>query len=296
MNRFQFHPAEWFGYRDVEYVHDLITKRRISKKAPHQGYIMGADYVVKEIQTANNRHAKIYFVSLDCFQDLCMRMSGCKNDTKDRAYTVRKYFRIVHNLFKDYAEQTIQERTHSAKEILHNLNNILRHYQDDPQMQELADGGSVTYLDKFTQNGHVFYHPGHTENGLGRKQRAKFEYPEAKHEWIKVHRGTPTEVQAFEDIIEALSDRWRVQMNHHPLKKECLMSQDYPADDIWEAAGEGLEYAKKRLSEKLQRHKYQPANDIPEERRSNPSTPLVFRKGKERHVIINGRHVDDCSP
>lgn len=152
--------ARWFGYRDAEYVHDFIKNRRIGKKkGVHHGYIKGADYIEKDVLTSNNRNAKIYFVTLDCFEDMCMRMRGCRDADKGKALTVRKYFRVVHNLFKDYAEQVFQNRSPSAKEMKTKIKDMVSHYNSDPELDELADSSSMVYMDKITQNGHVFFHP-----------------------------------------------------------------------------------------------------------------------------------------
>lgn len=273
--------ATWMGSSYAN-IHDLISQRQISsKKKKCIKYIPELDYIKSEV--VRNGHPGIeYFVSIDCFEDLCMRMRNPKS------ITIRKYFRIVNKLFQEYAQREFSKRSVSTKEKMKDLQELQERYDWDDEAEKLADGGSMAYLDKMTQDdGRVFWHPGSTTNAIYRKQGLKFEYPDAKHQWTHIHR--MQHPSGLEQLVETLSEKWRVRSDKSPQPQEILFSEDYPADDVWAAAEKGLAASQEELQRRLKTKKSAGirVSSVPRTAESNSNSLLKFKRHGTRHLIKN---------
>jgi hypothetical protein len=260
--------AHWMQIQNVEAFYKRIEGRKFSKSGSkmHAPYVNGRDYVVKWVTKESGQKAKTIFVSLSCFKDILQRM------TNSRSHIIRKYFVLAEMLYRDMAHYHIDSNKKAF--AMESKKEGIVDYETKPQ----------AYLDSITTKEGDWWKPGHTNNLEHRRTNLRLTYPALKHVFTK--QQVMKHPEALEECFKLLAENWKLVCDEKPCPTEIHYSKDMPADQMWHACQDTVQYSKRRLQELLKSNAH-----IPTQHPTSINSPFTFRKGRRLYTLKNGKHV-----
>ena len=262
--------AKWLGYTEERTLRDFILHRKRVNKSIE--YKEDKDYHSEWVRTSKNQRKVEMYLSVDCFKDVCQQVP------MEKGRTIRKYFIMVEQLYRDALQMKMSNRRESyrSEEEIENAYSF-----DDGNMP--ADG-NITYLDLIIQHGKTFYKVGHTKQGRIRLVNLRGDYP-GTHQFAKVVRVHAN--VALEEIIKTLSEKWMIQCSKAPCPREIILTKNFPVQDVVQASTEALQFGFRRLNELETLHGTTSSSE-----QSDQGTPFEFRRKGKRHKLLRGTNTE----
>lgn len=217
--------AKFLGVR-VNHVNRMVDPDLATKHGNHVLYEEGKDYVKKGGK---------FFLSVDCFEDICMRMRG------DVAKKIRFYFRVVESAYREWFGNASYERRKVEDPEVTKYKTEVVDYDDVP-VEPMA------YRDKFVQRGVEYEKAGHSGNVNTRMRQLAAQYPGKHHLEQYVASSHP---QAIEECFHMMARSARVPCEGHPCPEEVYFAKDIEGKIIMDSCKDGLDEIKKKISQKL---------------------------------------------
>ena len=226
--------VSWIGidYKNIK----RLLDPNYSKKS--KDYTEGVDWISREVKSENktSRRKSDIFLSLNCFEQLCLRLNG------EKSKMLRNYFIIIEHAYSEWFSDASHERRkcESEEDTKYKEDHVENYYDDYPK-------GSVAYADGFEQNDVKYLKFGSTETLGIRMPQLAVSYP-GKHHLDAYQKSDHP--RAIEECSHKLAASFRIPCEGHPCPREVYFRENLDPEDILQSCKEGIDFAEQKFKER----------------------------------------------